>query len=109
MKIPLPLLLLTSFCCLALCGTALAQGAEGVEGSQGAQGAQAGQEAQQAEATADALAKAAQNPLSTMVTRIDAQHINLLVGSYTNSTHPEGAAGGQVRVQINFMFPTGAK
>jgi len=43
------------------------------------------------------------------VARIGAQPVNLLLGYYTNSTHPEGAAGGQVRVQINFMFPTGAK
>jgi hypothetical protein len=41
------------------------------------------------------------------LTRIAARPVNLLLGYYTNSTHPEGAANAQVRVQINFMFPTG--
>ena len=70
MKTPLPLLVLTLFCCLALCGTALAQGA------------QAGQEAQQAETNADALAKAAQNPLATMVTLPLQANYNTGVGPY---------------------------
>ncbi len=43
------------------------------------------------------------------VARIGAQPVNLLLGYYTNSTHPEGGADGQVRVQINFMFPTGSR
>jgi hypothetical protein len=41
------------------------------------------------------------------ITRIGSQPVNLLLGYYANSKHPEGGADAQVRVQINFMFPTG--
>lgn len=41
------------------------------------------------------------------VTKIGSQPVNLLVGYYSNSEHPEGAADSQFRLQINFMFPTG--
>jgi len=39
------------------------------------------------------------------VMRFGAQPVNLLAGYYTNSTHPDGGAEDQVRLQINFMFP----
>lgn len=35
--------------------------------------------------------------------------VNLLLGYYENSEHPEGAADSQVRIQVNFMFPTKGK
>lgn len=41
------------------------------------------------------------------VTKIGSQPVNLLVGYYKNSERPEGASDSQVRMQINFMFPTG--
>ncbi len=40
------------------------------------------------------------------LTRFGAQPVNLLLGYYSNSEHPEGAADSQVRFQVNFMFPT---
>ena len=43
------------------------------------------------------------------ITRFGSQPVNLLLGYYYNSTHPEGAAESQVRFQINFMFPQKAK
>lgn len=43
------------------------------------------------------------------VTRFGSQPVNLLLGYYTNSEHPEGAADSQVRFQLNFLFPTKAK
>jgi hypothetical protein len=33
------------------------------------------------------------------------QPVNLLIGYYTNSSHPDGGAENQARFQINFMFP----
>ena len=39
------------------------------------------------------------------VTRIAGQPVNLLAGYYWNSTHPDGGAESQVRLQLNFMFP----
>ncbi len=43
------------------------------------------------------------------VTRFGSRPVNLLFGYYYNSEHPEGAAGSQIRVQVNFMFPIAAK
>ncbi|MGB5399049.1 MAG: neuromedin U [Thermoanaerobaculia bacterium] len=43
------------------------------------------------------------------ITRFGSQPVNLLLGYYYNSDHPEGAAESQVRVQVNFMFPPKAK
>jgi hypothetical protein len=40
------------------------------------------------------------------VTRLGAQPVNLLLGYYWNSKHPDGGADRQVRFQVNFMFPT---
>ena len=40
------------------------------------------------------------------VTRFGSQPVNLLLGYYWNSKHPDGAADRQVRFQVNFMFPT---
>ena len=39
------------------------------------------------------------------VTHFGSRPVNLLVGYYKNSTHPDGSADHQARVQINFMFP----
>jgi len=39
------------------------------------------------------------------VTNFGSQPVNLLVGYYTNSDHPDGGAESQVRLQVNFMFP----
>ena len=39
------------------------------------------------------------------VTRFGGQPVNLLLGYYTNSDHPDGGAESQVRFQVNFMFP----
>jgi len=39
------------------------------------------------------------------ITRIAGQPVNLLAGYYWNSTHPDGGAESQVRLQLNFMFP----
>lgn len=43
------------------------------------------------------------------ITRFGSQPVNLLLGYYHNSEHPEGAADSQVRIQVNFMFPTKGK
>ena len=43
------------------------------------------------------------------ITRFGSQPVNLLLGYYYNSEHPEGAADSQVRIQVNFLFPTKAK
>ena len=43
------------------------------------------------------------------VTRFGSQPVNLLLGYYENSKHPEGASDSQVRFQVNFMFPTKKK
>jgi hypothetical protein len=43
------------------------------------------------------------------ITRFGSQPVNLLLGYYTNSEHPDGAAESQVRIQVNFMFPTKAR
>ena len=40
------------------------------------------------------------------ITRFGSQPVNLLLGYYINSEHPEGAADSQVRFQLNFLFPT---
>jgi hypothetical protein len=48
-------------------------------------------------------------PLGVQVsklTRIGKRPVNVLVGYYGNVEHPEGGADRQVRVQLNFMFPT---
>jgi hypothetical protein len=39
------------------------------------------------------------------VTRFGGQPVNLLIGYYTNSEHPDSGAESQVRFQVNFMFP----
>jgi hypothetical protein len=39
--------------------------------------------------------------------RFGSRPVNLLFGYYANSEHPEGAADRQVRIQLNFLFPTG--
>ena len=43
------------------------------------------------------------------ITHFGAQPVNLLLGYYDNSEHPEGAADSQVRFQLNFLFPAGGK
>ena len=37
------------------------------------------------------------------------QPVNLLIGYYSNSQHPDGSADEQIRMQVNFMFPTKKK
>jgi hypothetical protein len=39
------------------------------------------------------------------VTRFGGRPVNLLLGYYKNSTHPEGGADSQVRFQLNLLFP----
>jgi hypothetical protein len=39
------------------------------------------------------------------IVRVGQQPLNLLLGYYKNSQHPEGGAESQVRFQVNFMFP----
>jgi hypothetical protein len=39
------------------------------------------------------------------VWHIGPRPINIIVGYYTNSEHPEGGADSQVRFQLNFLFP----
>ena len=39
------------------------------------------------------------------VTSLGRQPVNLLFGYYTNSEHPDGGADGQVRFQINLIYP----
>lgn len=39
------------------------------------------------------------------IMRAGEQPVNVLLGYYYNSEHPEGAADSQVRLQLNFMFP----
>ena len=39
------------------------------------------------------------------VTRFGSRPVNLLLGYYTNSEHPDGAAEYQIRFQVNFLFP----
>jgi len=43
------------------------------------------------------------------VTHFGGQAVNLLLGYYDNSEQPEGAASSQVRVQLNFLFPSAKK
>jgi len=43
------------------------------------------------------------------VTHIGSQPVNLMLGYYDNSEHPEGAATSKVIFQVNFMFPTKGK
>ncbi len=43
------------------------------------------------------------------VTHFGSRPVNLLVGYYTNSEHPLDAAEDQLRMQVNFMFPTKKK
>jgi hypothetical protein len=40
------------------------------------------------------------------VTKIGSQPVNLLLGYYSNSEHPTNGVESQVRLQINFLFPT---
>jgi len=40
------------------------------------------------------------------VTKFGSQPVNLLLGYYTNSEHPDGGPDAQVRFQLNFIFPT---
>ncbi len=40
------------------------------------------------------------------LTRFGSQPVNLLLGYYQNSEHPDGAPDAQVRFQLNLMFPT---
>lgn len=39
------------------------------------------------------------------VARFGSQPVNLTLGYYANSEHPEGGADSQVRLQVNFLFP----
>jgi len=39
------------------------------------------------------------------VTRLGSQPVNVLLGYYVNSKHPDGGAESQARAQVNFMFP----
>jgi hypothetical protein len=39
------------------------------------------------------------------VSHVGATPINVLIGYYRNSEHPEGGADSQVRFQLNFLFP----
>ena len=39
------------------------------------------------------------------VSHVGSRPINVLIGYYRNSEHPEGGADSQVRFQINFLFP----
>ena len=39
------------------------------------------------------------------VSKIGQRPINVIVGYYANSEHPEGGADSQVRFQLNFLFP----
>jgi hypothetical protein len=39
------------------------------------------------------------------VSRFGGRPVNLLLGYYRNSTHPEGGADSQVRFQLNLLFP----
>jgi hypothetical protein len=41
------------------------------------------------------------------VAQFGSRPVNLLFGYYANSEHPEGGPNRQVRIQINFLFPTG--
>jgi len=43
------------------------------------------------------------------VTHFGARPVNLLIGYYTNSEHPEGGADEQIRFQLNLLFPTKKK
>lgn len=43
------------------------------------------------------------------VTHFGSRPVNLLLGYYENSEYPEGGAENQVRIQVNFMFPTKKK
>jgi len=43
------------------------------------------------------------------VTYFEGQPVNLLVGYYDNSEHPDGGAEGQLRLQLNFIFAGGKK
>ncbi|MFW2374109.1 MAG: neuromedin U [Gammaproteobacteria bacterium] len=40
------------------------------------------------------------------ITRIGSQPVNLLLGYYTNSEHPDNGAESQLRLQLNFLFPS---
>ena len=40
------------------------------------------------------------------VTHFGSRPVSLLLGYYENSEQPEGAADSQVRIQVNFLFPT---
>jgi hypothetical protein len=43
------------------------------------------------------------------VVRFGSRPVNLLLGYYANSEHPDGGAEDQIRFQINFLFPTAKK
>jgi hypothetical protein len=43
------------------------------------------------------------------LTRFGSRPVNLLLGYYHNAEHPDGAAGAQIRFQVNLMYPAGAK
>lgn len=40
------------------------------------------------------------------VTRFGPRPVNLLLGYYTNSQEPDGAPDSQIRIQVNFLFPS---
>jgi hypothetical protein len=43
------------------------------------------------------------------VTRFGSRPVNILLGYYNNSTHPEGGADSQVRFQVNLLYPLAPK
>jgi hypothetical protein len=43
------------------------------------------------------------------VTKIASQPVNLMLGYYTNSEHPDNSSDSTVRFQVSFLFPTGGK
>ena len=43
------------------------------------------------------------------VTHFGNRPVNLLLGYYSNSQHPDGGAEDQIRMQVNFLFPTKPK
>ena len=43
------------------------------------------------------------------VTRFGSRPVNILLGYYKNSTHPEGGADSQVRFQVNLLYPLAPK
>ena len=43
------------------------------------------------------------------VSHVGSRPINVLIGYYRNSEHPEGGADSQVRFQISFLFPQASR